>query len=310
MNTPNRRDFLKLGLRLGVLLGLGRGAAPELAAAIARLTSGRASALWLQGQCCSGCSVSLLNSEPLSPDQLLTRYIALAFHQTLSGATGHQAVEVVDRVIAKGGHVLLIEGSVPVGVPRACFFGEEDFADQLVRAAKSAKAVIMVGTCATAGGIPGSHENPTGAVSVARFLDDRGISTPRIALPGCPTHPDWIVGTVAHVLQFGLPALDGQGRPLAFFARSVHDQCPRFPDYERENFAQKFGDEGCLFKLGCAGPLTKADCSLRQWNGGTNFCIRAGAPCIGCAWEGFSARRDFPLYLQNGQTRPNERTGS
>ena len=63
----------------------------------------------------------------------------------------------------------------------------------------------------------------------------------------------------------------------------MHDECPRFADYEREKFARKFGDEGCLFKLGCQGPLTLADCNLRQWNGGANSCIRAGAPCIGCA---------------------------
>jgi len=160
-----------------------------------------------------------------------------------------------------------------------------------------------VGICATAGGIPGAEGNSTGAMSVPAFLKQAGIAIPCIVIPGCPAHPDWIVGTLVHVLQFGPPPLDELGRPKAFFSKFIHDQCPRFADYERENFAKKFGDDGCLFRLGCAGPITKADCNLRQWNGGTNTCIKAGAPCIGCAWEGFGAKRDFPFYLKNGQLR-------
>ena len=301
MEPMNRRSFLTLGLRLATVMGLSATAAPAMAEALERIVRGRAPTLWLQGQCCSGCSISLLNSEPLGPDQLLTRHLALAFHQTLSGATGHQAVETVNRSIEAGGYILVVEGSVPVGIPHACLFGEETFADQLTRAARAAKAVVAVGTCATAGGIPGAEGNATGAISVPAFLKQSGIRVPCISIPGCPAHPDWIVGTLAHVLQFGLPPLDDRGRPRAFFGKLIHDQCPRFADYERENFAKNFGDDGCLFRLGCAGPLTKADCNTRQWNGGTDTCIKAGAPCIGCAWEGFAAKRDFPFYLKNGQ---------
>jgi len=58
-----------------------------------------------------------------------------------------------------------------------------------------------------------------------------------------------------------------------------------------------------LFKLGCQGPLTHADCNLRLWNGGTNTCIRAGAPCVGCAAESFAAKANFPFFLHNNQLR-------
>ncbi len=307
MEPMTRRSFLTVSLRLAALMGLGASAAPALAEALERVVRGRAPTLWLQGQCCSGCSVSLLDSEPLGPAQLLTQQIALAFHQTLSGATGHQAVETVDRAIAAGGFILVVEGSVPVGMPRACFFGEETFTDQLTRAAKAAKAVVAVGTCATSGGIPAAEGNATGSLPVPAFLKQAGIAVPCISIPGCPAHPDWIVGTLTHVLGFGIPPLDDLGRPKAFFGKLVHDQCPRFADYERENFAAKFGDDGCLFRLGCAGPITRADCNLRQWNGGTATCIRAGAPCIGCASELFAAKRDFPFYLKNGQLRPEEK---
>jgi hydrogenase small subunit len=304
MEPMDRRSFVTLSLRLAAVMGLGSSAAPAMAEALERIVRGRAPALWLQGQCCSGCSISLLNSEPLGPDQLLTRYLALAFHQTLSGATGHQAVETVNQVIEKAGYLLIVEGSVPVGMPRACMFGDETFPDQLARAARGAKAVIAVGACAASGGIPAAEGNATGALSVSAFLDHEGIKVPRINIPGCPAHPDWIVGTLAHVLQFGLPPLDALGRPKVFFSKLIHEQCPRFADYERENFAAEFGDDGCLFRLGCVGPITRADCNLRQWNGGTNTCIRAGAPCVGCAREEFAAKRDFPFYLKNGQLRP------
>jgi hydrogenase small subunit len=174
--------------------------------------------------------------------------------------------------------------------------GHEPFAKQLQRAAANAQAIIAQGTCAVYGGVAAAEGNPTGAITIPAFLQKEGINKPLINLPGCPTHPDWIVGTLAHVIKFGLPQMDAENRPTMFYSRLVHDQCPRFADYEREKFAKTFGDEGCLFKLGCMGPNTHADCTLRQWNGGTNTCIRAGAPCVGCAGKGFAAARAFPMY--------------
>jgi hydrogenase small subunit len=254
--------------------------------------------LWLQGQSCSGCSVSLLNSDTLSPLTLLTRHICLQFHQTLASATGHQAVQAVNLAIERGGFVLLVEGSVPAKMPSACVFGEEAFADQLTRAARRAKAVVALGTCASFGGIPAAERNPTGATGIAAFLRAQNITTPTVNIPGCPFHPDWLVGTVVHLLKFGLPRLDTLGRPEAFFSRLLHDQCPRFADYERENFAKAFGEDGCLFKLGCLGVLTRSDCNLRSFNS-VSSCIRAGAPCIGCAGEGFAARADLAFVTKN-----------
>ncbi len=296
MEPMNRREFLQISSRLAALMGLTGSAAGALADAVKQLAAGTAPVLWLQGQSCSGCSVSLLNSHPLSPAELLTRYISLSFHQTLSTATGEMAAGAVEASIQAGGYVLVVEGSVPAGMPEACQFHHEPFAAQLERAAKAANCVVAVGTCSAFGGIPAAENNPTGAVSVPKFLAQAGVNKPVVTIPGCPAHPDWIVGTLAHVLKFGLPALDELGRPKAFFSRLVHDQCPRFADYERERFASAPGEEGCLFKLGCAGPLTKADCSLRLWNSGTNFCINAGAPCIGCANPDFCRDAGFALY--------------
>ena len=298
MNAIDRRSFLKLSTRLSVLLGLGASAIPRVAEALEELSQGLAPVLWLQGQCCSGCSVSLLDSEAVLPYKLLTRYLSLGFHQTLSAATGNQAVEVVNKIASQGGYVLIVEGAVPDKMPQACMFGEEPFAEQLARAARNAKIVLTAGTCSSYGGVPAAENNPTGALAVPAFLKSRAVNTPLIRVPGCPIHPDWLVGTVVHALKFGLPPVDDLGRPLAYFSKAMHEQCPRFNDYEREHFAKTFGEEGCLFKLGCAGPITFSDCNLRSWNGGVNSCIRAGAPCIGCSSGNFCAKAGFPIITK------------
>jgi len=299
MTELTRRSFLKLSARLSVLMGMGGAAVPRMVEAMEELASGGAPVLWLQGQCCSGCSVSLLDSESLTPFRLLTRHIHLGFHQTLSATTGQQAVDTVNGMIAQGGYLLVVEGSVPAGMPRAALFGEETFSSQLSRAARQARATLAVGTCAAFGGIPAAENNPTGALSVPAFLKSQGIESPLVRVPGCPFHPDWFVGTLVHLLKFGMPPLDDLGRPKAYYSKSMHDQCPRFADYERERFAQTFGEEGCLFKLGCLGPITRTDCNIRPWNGGAGSCIRAGAPCIGCGEKEFAAKAQFPFLTKS-----------
>jgi len=295
MESITRRSFLKLGVQLSAVMGLGASAAPQLAEALEKMATGAAPVIWLQGQSCSGCTVSLLDSQFPGPAALLTEYINLLFHQTLSTATGHMAVDTLAKAVAQGGYILCVEGAVPAGMPSACRFGEEDFGTQLLRAVKNAKAVVAVGTCAAHGGIPAAEGNPTGAVSVPKYLADNGVKTPVIRIPGCPSHPEWILGTLVHVIKFGMPELNARGEPKMFFSKLVHDQCTRFADYEREHFARAFGEPGCLFKLGCLGVATSADCNVRLWNSGTNTCIRAGAPCIGCASADFVAHANVPL---------------
>lgn len=185
-------------------------------------------------------------------------------------------------------------------------FGGKPVGEQMLAAARKAQAVITVGTCASYGGIPGSAGNPTGAVSVVKFLHEQKVEAKIIRIPGCPAHPDWVVGTLAHVLTFGPPALDEDGRPQAFFGKMMHDNCPRRGDYERDHFAQYFGEDGCMYELGCSGPTTRADCAWRLWNGGTNSCIHAASPCIGCAWEGFAADPDVPMYGVSAQQKKRD----
>lgn len=296
MQPLSRREFMRMGGQLALAMGLGAGAAPRIAQGLEDLSSGAAPVIWLQGQSCSGCSVSFLNSRAPSPYEVLTQYISLQFHSTLSTATGGLAMDVLRKSIDAGGYLLVVEGAIPAKMPRACLMGEEPVEEWVVSAAKKAKAVVALGACAAFGGIPAAENNPTGAMSVPAFLDEKKVSVPVLRLPGCPAHPDWLVGTLVYMLQFGMPDLDDLSRPKMFYGRLIHDQCPRFADYERERFAKNFGDDGCLFKLGCLGVVTNADCTFRHWNRGANMCIKAGAPCIGCASPTFAAKADLPFY--------------
>lgn len=296
MADLTRRQFLEFSARITALLGLGEAFVPSVSEALQKLSSGDVPVLWLSAQACSGCSVSLLNTEGPNPAELLTEYISVLFHPTISTATGKIGMDIIYQTIDRGGYFLVVEGSIPEGMPEACVLGEKPITGIISSAARNAKAVISAGTCASFGGIPAAENNPTGSVSLPDFLDHEKIKKPMISIPGCPLHPDWLVGTLVHIIRFGMPALDHLNRPALFFSKYVHDQCPRFYDYERENYASKFSDDGCLFKLGCLGTITKGDCNLRYWNSGANTCIKSGAPCIGCASEDFSRQMDFPFY--------------
>ncbi len=225
--------------------------------------------------------------------------ISLVYHPTISAAQGDVAMETVEKTVQSKDYYLVVEGSVPIGMPEACVVGGRPFAKTLEKAARNAKAVVAAGTCASFGGIPAAEGNATGAVGVQQFMEHCRISTKSrlINCPGCPVHPQTLLGTVAYVIGKGLPRRDPELlTPAMFWERSVHDGCPKFHAWEKREFAKRFGDEGCLFELGCLGPLSKASCSRQRWNGGVNWCIGAGAPCTACSSDQFALRRDFPFY--------------
>ena len=139
-----------------------------------------------------------------------------------------------------------------------------------------------------------------------QFLREQSIATPVINIPGCPPHPDWLVGTLVAVALYGLEAvaatLDELSRPTMFYGKCIHETCPRRADFDAARFARKFGDPGCLYELGCKGPVTFADCPTRMWNSGTNWCIGAGSPCHGCVEPDFPDRLS-PLYEKIDEER-------
>jgi hydrogenase small subunit len=260
--------------------------------------------VWFAGAACTGCSISLLNSaSPTIKNILIDEiipgvHINLRFHATVMAGAGEQAIQVMEDTAKqkKDGYVLIVEGAIPTA-PEAVYgaVGERDgkpvsMETRVEELARNAMAIIAAGTCASFGGIPAAVPNPTGCKPVSQILKAKGINKPLINVPGCPPHPDWLVGTISSILLNGLPKasdLDDNLRPLAFYGKLIHENCPRRAYFDEGKFAKKPGDEGCLYELGCKGPMTYADCPTRRWNNGTNWVIGAGAPCNGCTQPEF-----------------------
>jgi hydrogenase small subunit len=196
----------------------------------------------------------------------------------------------------KDDYLLVVEGAIPTKDGGAYgSLGEKGnkpvpMAERVEALAKNALAIVALGTCATFGGIAAGKPNPGGYVGADKFLKSRNINKPLINIAGCPPHPDWFIGSIASVLLLGWPKpedLDELKRPRVFYGNLIHEACPRRAYFDEGKFARKFGEPGCLHELGCKGPVTHADCPLRKWNHGTNWCIDAGSPCIGCCEPGF-----------------------
>jgi len=261
-------------------------------------------AIWIAGAACTGCSVSVLNvvsptiKNALVDEVIPGKHLNLRFHPTVMAGQGKIAVEVLGqtRKAKKGAYILVIEGAIPTSQGgKYCMVAKEDmheepFLSQVLSLGPDALAVIALGSCAAFGGIPAGSPNPTTCRTVKEVLDSHNISVPLINIPGCPPHPDWFIGTVAGIMLFGLPKpndLDEFLRPKAFYGNLIHENCERRAYYDEGKFAKKFGDPGCLYELGCKGPVTHADCPIRRWNNAANWCIGAGSPCIACCEPAF-----------------------
>ncbi len=73
----------------------------------------------------------------------------------------------------------------------------------------------------------------------------------------------------------------------------IHENCERRPHFDAGRFAITFGDEGhrkgwCLYKLGCKGPETYANCPAILFGdvGAGAWPVGTGHPCFGCTEQG------------------------
>jgi hydrogenase small subunit len=256
--------------------------------------------IWIQGQSCAGCSISTLNTVYPDIAEVLTETISLEFHPNVMAATGELAVTVLDDAAdnKKGEFVLVVEGAIPtndkglystMGEKNGKHITTKEWVEKL---GSSAKFVLAVGACAAFGGIPAAKPNPTGAKPVSEIIPAATI----VNIAGCPPHPDWIVGTIAHALLFGMPELDEDKRPTVFFGKSVHEQCERRGYFEEGLMAEDFSGEGCLFDLGCKGPIANCDSPIRNWNNQASWCVQSGSPCIGCCASTFPDHEGDGIY--------------
>jgi hydrogenase small subunit len=286
----SRRNFLQICAAMASTMGLPAGADAAIAQAVA--SKKRPSVIWLHFQECTGCTESLLRAEHPTLDKLILDVISLDYHETLFAAAGHQAEAARKTAMKenKGKYILVVEGAIPVkdnGI--YCKIGGQTAIDMLKECAADAAAVVAIGSCASWGGMPSTGPNPTGASSAADILG-KVIAN----IPGCPPNPYNFLSTVVHFLTFGkLPDVDKLGRPKFAYSRLIHENCERRAHFDAGRFALEFGDENhrkgyCLYKLGCKGPETYANCPTILFGdvGCASWPVGTGHPCIGCTEKG------------------------
>jgi len=250
--------------------------------------------IWLELADCSGNSEAFIKSTNPTMEDLIFDYISLDYHELLMNVSGDESESVLEDIVTnqKGLYILIVEGAIPMAMDgkylRMGPKGETGI-DLLNKCAKDAALVLAVGSCAFDGGVVAAAPNPTGAVGVSEALKREDI----INIPGCPTNPINIVGTLLSYIMFEeLPALDAYNRPLWAYEGRVHDNCERRGHYELGEFVQEWGDEGakkgfCLFEMGCKGPYANVNCPTMKFNSGTSWPVQAGHGCMGCVEVGF-----------------------
>jgi hydrogenase small subunit len=251
---------------------------------------GKPPVVWLELQDCAGCTESFLRASRPTAAEIVLDVLSVDYHETIMAASGHLAEEAKAQTIGAGGHLLVVEGSIPTAEDGIyCTIGGRTAVDILEEAAAGALAVVAVGNCATFGGIPRAVPNPTGAVSVMDLVTDK----PVLNLPGCPLNVVNLTATVVHFLTFGaLPEMDDLHRPLFAHGARIHDNCERRGHFDAGEFVQEWGDEGhrqgwCMYQMGCKGPVTYHNCPTVRWNEGTSWPVGSGHGCIGCSEPGF-----------------------
>jgi hydrogenase small subunit len=317
--SMTRRGFLAAAGATGAAAFLFANA-PRVAAAI---ESSSTKLAWLRGAGCGGCTASLLNGgNPEVLSALEKIRLDLAYHDGLmfqqgvfvdgspAGNISNNSNLLLKSLESAGGYVLVLEGAVPDGpdgTGKYCMTGAAPFKQLFKDAASNASCIVAAGTCASYGGVSRSLSltDSAGAAfsgaarggALARY----GIDKKVINVPGCPSHPDWLLLVLADVLAGREVDVDLYGRPVAFFGSPVHESCPRRGAFDRAARDSRFAAGGCLYGLGCKGPLAYADCPTRRWNDGTGTCTQSGGPCIACVEPGFPG--DFQPFFRKAESR-------
>ena len=132
------------------------------------------------------------------------------------------------------------------------------------------------------------------------------LKKPVVNIPGCPPNPYNFLSTVVSYITYGkLPPLDSKGRPKFAYGNLIHENCERRPHFDAGRFAEQFGDAGhrsgwCLYKLGCKGPETYANCPTIRFGdtGNGSWPVSTGHPCIGCTEQTLAFRAPVSMVVQ------------
>lgn len=255
----------------------------------ARRSTEKINCIWLETSGCFGEVIAFLDGQHPGPVDFLKEMCNVVYFGTLMGDEGEAAYSRILQVVAENKPLLfIVDGAIPIKdeglyAVIASYQDKPITALELVKyIAPHADYIIAAGTCASFGGPTAAKPNVSEGKPLSEIL-----SSTIIHIPGCPTHPTWLLGTIGYILSYGMPKLDALGRPLIFFDEKIHEHCPRRSYFDKKIFAKSFGDPECLFKLGCRGPITSTLCPLLRWNQSDNWPIGANTNCIGCANRGF-----------------------
>jgi F420-non-reducing hydrogenase small subunit len=257
----------------------------------------RVSEDWLNA--CSGCEISILNIGDalldLLPKLNFVHMTALVDHKFFGQLGDQKEMQVPEADVA------IVTGGVR----------NEEQKHELQELRQKSKFLISLGSCACFGGVPAQAnmwKNEETFEKVFRHCvttepapnpEDPNVPkwTPTcaavdevvkvdISIPGCPTHPDWIVAAITGLLEgktsWSLPE------------RSVCDTCPVIREQKSGGGPVKrwlqnieFNPEEGLEKMRCIneqgylcmGPVTLAGCAGKN---DVPRCIKARTPCRGC----------------------------
>jgi hydrogenase small subunit len=272
------------------------------------------SILWLNaGLSCDGDTIAMTAATQPSIEDVLRGALPWIPKVTLYNAflafeNGDDFVDIFHRAAAGtlGPFILVVEGSIPnertAGDGYWAAFGTDRATGQPIptctwidRLAPQAWAVVAAGTCSAYGGIHAMQGNPTGCMGLADYLGAEWRSTsgvPIVNVPGCPVQPDNMMESLLYLLTMAagrapMIPLDDALRPRWLFDFTVHEGCDRGGYYEQGEFADGYGSNLCIVKLGCWGPVVQCNVGKRGWMGGIGGCPNVGGICIGCTMPGF-----------------------
>lgn len=291
---------------------------PHIARHLHHFARGGSPVIWIQGQNCTGCSVSHLNSDHFAEVDLGYGKMSLRYQPDLMAASGYQATNVIEETEEEGrrSYLLVVEGAIPTGEGADfCTFGVTDgtkevmgrkfpadrtIQDWLEELIPGAAAVLAIGNCASFGGVPAANAEVTNAKPVSEIVATIDEEKPVVNVAGCPPHPDWLMGSLLDVLLWitgdkGPPELNENRCLERFYRTTIHENCERREAFENKRFLLDWNDLDpsenlCLLKLGCRGMKTHGDCPTRRWNEAINWCVGTNSPCQGCTEPGFYNR--------------------
>lgn len=259
--------------------------------------------VWIEVNGCSGNIISLLNGADPDYQYMISEMVDLVYEHSLISSEGEEALShLFDLMDSRQEFILAVEGAVSTKNEgryqiAGNWKGNEITALELIRMlGEKAKYVIAVGACATHGGVTAGKPNPSESEGIQPVINKKVIK-----LPGCPCHPEWFLATLAHLIYYGVPELDEDGRPIFLYGITIHQRCERRSYFDKGVFAEKLGELTCMFRLGCRGPITSIDCPIRKWNERVNWPVQANTPCIGCAQFGFPDSMSPFVYFYKGK---------